>query len=471
MSGADFGVLGLGVMGGSIALNVADHGFKVAVYNRSREKTDELIAGYAHRERLIPALTLEDLVKKLARPRKLLLMLKAGAAVDEMIKSLSPLLEPGDVLIDGGNELFTNTQRRTEELASRGLAFVGMGVSGGQEGARHGPSMMPGGSREGYQAIAPILGKIAAQVADGPCVTYIGAGGAGHYVKMVHNGIEYGDMQLIAEIYDLLRNVAGLDNAELARTFDAWNQTELESFLIEITARVFRQADPQGSGQLVDQILDTASMKGTGGWTVEQGAKLGSPIPTIASAVDARLLSAVRDTRLEGARRLSGPKPEPAPAAERAAIVADACAALYAAKTASYAQGMALLSLASKTYDWSLDLREIARIWKGGCIIRARLLGDIQQALGDARAREGNLLFASSFASALAERQSGWRRLVNRAVQAGIAVPALSASLAYYDFLRRERTPANLIQAQRDLFGAHTYQRLDGSGPFHTEWS
>jgi 6-phosphogluconate dehydrogenase len=466
----NFGVVGMGVMGASLALNVADHNFRVSLYNRSRDKTDEVIAGYGHKDRLAAAYQLTDLVSQLERPRRILLMLKAGAPVDEMINALKPLLQAGDVLIDGGNEFFTNTNRRASDLEKVGVHFVGMGVSGGQEGARHGPSMMPGASMAGYAAIEPIVTKIAAQVADGPCVTYIGPGGAGHYVKMVHNGIEYGDMQLIAEIYDVLKHVGGLDNAALADTFAEWNKTELESFLIEITARVFKQKDPEGKGELVDAILDSASMKGTGGWTVEQGAVLGSPIPTIASAVDARLLSAARSVRLEGSRRLRGPTPAPASDVDRKALVQDARAALYAAKAVSYAQGMALLSLASKTYDWSLNLREIARIWKGGCIIRARLLKDIQEALGDERAREGNLLFSNSFSEALAQKQEGWRRVVTRAITAGIATPALSASLAYYDTLRRARVPANVIQAQRDLFGAHTYQRLDREGTFHTEW-
>ena len=315
----------------------------------------------------------------------------------------------------------------------------------------------------------PMLEKIAAE-ADGPCVTYIGAGGSGHYVKMVHNGIEYGDMQLISEIYDLLKHVGGLDNAALAKTFAEWNKTELESFLIEITSRVFKQKDPETGKDLVDVILDRASMKGTGSWTVEQGAQLGAPIPTIASAVDSRVLSSLRAARIEGASRLRGPRPTLIAPELVAGLVADARAALYAAKVVSYAQGMSMLRQASDKYGWGLDLVEIARIWKGGCIIRARLLGDIQAALKEPRAREGNLLFSSAFSAALADREAAWRRILVRAIEAGLAMPALSTSLAYYDTLRRERVPANLIQAQRDLFGAHTYERLDREGSFHTEW-
>ncbi len=467
---SDIAVVGLGVMGASLALNMADKGFRVSLYNRTRDKTDELIAGYAHKDRLTGTYDLKGLVESLAPPRKILMMLKAGAPVDDMIGQLSALLSPGDVLIDGGNEFFPNTERRAAEAQKRGIQYVGMGVSGGEEGARHGPSMMPGGAKEAWAAVSPILTKIAAQVSDGPCVTYIGAGGSGHYVKMVHNGIEYGDMQLISEIYDLLKNVGGLDNAALSKTFSEWNKTELESFLIEITSRVFKQKDAETGKDLVDVILDRASMKGTGSWTVEQGAQLGAPIPTIASAVDARVLSSLRAARIEGASRLRGPRPMLIAPELVSALVADARAALYAAKVVSYAQGMSMLRQASDKYGWGLDLVEIARIWKGGCIIRARLLGDIQAALKEPRAREGNLLFSSAFSAALADREAAWRRTLVRAIEAGLAMPALSTSLAYYDTLRRERVPANLIQAQRDLFGAHTYERLDREGSFHTEW-
>jgi 6-phosphogluconate dehydrogenase len=397
------------------------------------------------------------------------MMVKAGAPVDATIAELKNHLEPGDVLIDGGNEFFQLTERRTKEIEAAGLRYIGMGVSGGEEGARHGPSLMPGGTRDGYHAIEDVVTKIAAQVKDGPCVTYIGPGGAGHFVKMVHNGIEYGDMQLIAETYDVLKSIGGLGNAELGDTFAKWNGAELESFLIEITAAIFKKRDPDTGKDLVDVILDSASMKGTGKWTVQQGAELAAPLLTIASAVDSRVLSAMRSTRLDGSKVLSGPSPAALAKGDRAQLIDDARHALYAAKVVSYAQGMAMLRLASDAYKWDLALSELARIWKGGCIIRAALLGRIQEAFSSERAPL-NLLFTPAFAEDLSRRQDGWRRTVSRAIGAGIAVPALSASLAYYDSIRRARTPANLIQAQRDFFGAHTYERLDKPGTFHTEW-
>ncbi len=467
-AGAELGVIGLGVMGANLALNVEEKGFPVAVFNRSRDKTDELMAE-AKGKKVVPTYSYQELADRLARPRQVLIMVKAGAPVDQTIEHLVPYLSPGDIIIDGGNEFYTNTERRAAELAKKGFEFVGMGVSGGEEGARHGPSLMPGGTAAAYERLRPIVSKIAAQVSDGPCVTHIGPGGAGHYVKMVHNGIEYGDMQLIAEIYDLLKNVGGLSNEQLAETFHEWNRGELESFLIEVTEAVFREKDPETGGHLLDQIVDTAQMKGTGSWTVKEGAELGSPIPTIASSVDARLMSAMRPLRLEGAKRLSGPRPTPNKA-EQAQIIADARAALYAAKTCSYAQGLGLLSRASAERSWDLNLGEIARIWKGGCIIRAAFLGRIQAAYGRDRGLT-NLLFDGDFARELAERQDGWRRTVGRAIQQGIAVATLTASLSYYDALRRERLPANLTQAQRYFFGAHTFERLDRPGHFHHEWN
>jgi 6-phosphogluconate dehydrogenase len=465
--GADFGVIGLGVMGANLALNVEEKGFSIAVYNRSRDKTDELLAANPGKK-ITAAFTPAELVKSLKRPRNILIMVKAGTPVDQTIDSLLPHLEHGDVIIDGGNELFTNTERRSASLIAKGFGFVGMGVSGGEEGARHGPSMMPGCSVEAYKNLEPIVTKIAAQVADGPCVTRIGPGGSGHYVKMVHNGIEYGDMQLIAETYDLLKNVGGLDNAELAAVFADWNKGELESFLIEITATVLAEKDPDGGGHLVDKILDTAQMKGTGSWTVKEGADLGSPIPTIASSVDARLMSAMRPTRLIGAQKLDGPKPKKS-GDDKKLIIEDARAALYAAKMCSYAQGLGLLAKASKERTWDLNFGEIARIWKGGCIIRAAFLGRIQEAYKRDK-NLANLLFDESFGKELAARQDGWRRTVVRASQSGISVSTLTASLSYYDALRRERLPANLTQAQRDFFGAHTFERLDKPGVFHHEW-
>ncbi len=464
---ADFAVIGLAVMGANLALNVEQRGFRVAVFNRSPDRTQAILAENPGKN-LIPAYSYQELAQKLTRPRRILIMVKAGAPVDATLEGLLPYLEPGDIVIDGGNEFWTNTERRNTELSARGIHFVGMGVSGGEEGARHGPSIMPGGHFQAYQHIEPIVTQIAAQVEDGPCVAYMGPGGAGHYVKMVHNGIEYGDMQLIAEIYDLLKNVGGLSNPELAETFSQWNQGRLQSFLIEITADIFRKQDP-GTGQaLVDLIVDTAQMKGTGSWTVKEGADLASPIPTIASAVDARILSSHRPLRYQAADILSGPQPSPEGGKDQ--IVADAEAALWAAKACSYAQGMALLSKASDARKWNLQLGEIARIWKAGCIIRAAFLGTIQAAYKNNPGLP-HLLFDPYFAQELAACQDGWRRTVARAVTTGVPAATLTASLSYYDALRRRRLPANLTQAQRDYFGAHTYQRLDQEGSFHTEWT
>ena len=462
------GVVGLGVMGRNLAENIEEKGFSVSVYNRSTDKVDAFIEANQGKN-VRGARSPEELCAQLESPRKILMMVKAGKPVDATIDSLLPHLDPGDILIDGGNEFFRKTQRRADELADKGIHYVGMGVSGGEEGARHGPSLMPGGDREAYGHIEPMVQKIAAQVEDGPCVTYLGPGGAGQYVKMVHNGIEYGDMQLIAEVYDLLKHVGGLTNAELAETFAEWNAAELDSFLIEITAKIFGKKDDQGDGDLIDAILDTAKMKGTGAWTVQQGSELAAPLSVIAGSVDARIISALRDVRTRGSEVLCGPLPE-VNAADKAAIIADARAALYAAKVCSYAQGTNMLQAAARTYEWPLDMIEIARIWKGGCIIRAKLLQKIQEAF---RADPGlpNLLFSKGFADELAERQGGWRRTVKRAIDAGIATPSMSGSLSYYDFVRRHRTPANLVQAQRDFFGAHTFERLDRDGTFHADWT
>jgi len=465
----DIGMVGLGVMGQNLALNIADHGFSVGGWDAWPEPVERLAAKAAS-GRVQAFKSLADLVAALRRPRRLIMLVKAGEVVDQTIAALRPLLSEGDILVDGGNEHFRNTERRAAELAAAGIHFFGMGVSGGEEGARHGPSLMPGGERAGYDDMAPILTKIAAQVEDGPCVTYIGPGGAGHYVKMVHNGIEYGDMQLIAEAYDLMRSVGGLSNIELAETFEDWNRGELQSYLIEITANIFRAKDPDTGNDLIDLILDAASMKGTGRWAVQDAAEIGAPIPTIAASVEARVLSSDRAARLETSERLRGPSPIALSLSDRKAFVDDVRGALYAAKACAYAQGMNLLRVASRLRNWNLDLGELARIWKAGCIIRARFLGRIQAAYH----REPglpNLLLDPEFIEELAARQEAWRRVVGRAAASGVPMLATTAALGYYDSLRRARLPANLIQAQRDYFGAHTYERLDRPGSFHTEWT
>jgi 6-phosphogluconate dehydrogenase len=471
MSGLQMGMVGLGVMGRNLALNLADKGFSVGGWDAWPEPVTKLVAAAAEdategRADVRGFTDLKEFVQALARPRRIIMLVKAGEVVDQTIAKLTPLLDKGDLLIDGGNEYFLNTERRSKELEAKGLKFFGMGVSGGEEGARHGPSMMPGGDREAYEHLAPVLTKIAAH-ADGSCVTYIGPGGAGHYVKMVHNGIEYGDMQLIAEAYDVLRTVGGLGNAELADIFSEWNRGELQSFLIEITADILRKKDPDDpSSELLDKIVDAASMKGTGKWTVQQAAELGAPVPTIASAVDARVLSGDR-----ALRKLTAALPGPKPAVQKdPQLVADVRAALYAAKACAYAQGMSLLQTASRTYDWKLNLSELARIWTGGCIIRAQFLGRIKESyLKDPEL--GNLLLDAGFQKELGERQQAFRRVIAKAAEVGLPLPAHFTALSYYDTLRRERLPTNLTQAQRDYFGAHTYERVDKSGSFHTEWT
>jgi 6-phosphogluconate dehydrogenase len=463
-----FGVIGLAVMGENLALNVERNGFPVAVYNRSREKTDEFMTTRAAGKKFVATYTLEDFVASLERPRRILIMVKAGAPVDAVIDQLKPLLDEGDVLIDGGNSLFTDTQRRAADLESAKFTFIGMGVSGGEEGALNGPSLMPGGTRQAYEHMEPILTKIAAQVDDGPCVTYIGPGGAGHYVKMVHNGIEYGDMQLIAEAYDIMKNVLGLNADQLHQVFAEWNTTdELNSYLIEITADVFKVMDADTGSPLVDLIMDAAGQKGTGRWTVDTALELGVPIPTIIAAVTARIMSSYKTERVEASKQISGPPLTfDGDVQEFVDKVRDA---LYCSKMCSYAQGMALLKKASQTYGFDLNLGECARIWKGGCIIRAGFLNKIKQAF-DEDPSLSNLLLAPEFKQTILDRQSAWREIVAMAAKVGIPVPAFSASLDYFDSYRRDRLPQNLTQAQRDYFGAHTYERVDKSGTYHTDW-
>jgi 6-phosphogluconate dehydrogenase len=464
-----FGVIGLAVMGENLALNVERNGFPVAVYNRTAQVTESFMERRAQGKNIKPTYSLEEFVASLDRPRRILLMVKAGGAVDAVIDQLRPLLQEGDMIIDGGNSLYDDTERRTKDLESTGLRFIGMGVSGGEEGALNGPSLMPGGTRAAYDSIEPIVQKIAAQVDDGPCVTYIGPRGAGHYVKMVHNGIEYGDMQLIAEAYDLMKSVLGLDHNQLYEVFAEWNTTEeLDSYLIEITTDIFTNLDPDTGKPLVELILDAAGQKGTGRWTVMSALELGVGIPTITAAVNARILSSIKDERVAASRELSGPS------ASFSGDVKDMVNkirdALYCSKICSYAQGMALIGAASSHYDYEINLGETARIWKGGCIIRAGFLNKIKHAY-DENPSLPNLLLAPEFKQTILDRQAAWREVIALAAHQGIPVPAFSASLDYFDSYRRDRLPQNLTQAQRDYFGAHTYQRTDQEGTFHTEWT
>ncbi len=464
-----FGLIGLAVMGENLALNIERNGFPIAVYNRTPDKTDAFMANRAQGKNVKAAYSLEEFVQSLDRPRKILIMVKAGSPVDAVMSQLKPLLQEGDMIIDGGNSLFTDTERRVTEMESTGLRFIGMGVSGGEEGALNGPSLMPGGTEAAYQEIEPIVKKIAAQVDDGPCVTYIGPGGAGHYVKMVHNGIEYGDMQLIAEAYDLLKNAIGLDHTQLHEVFSEWNTTpELDSFLIEITANIFSKMDDDTGLALVDVIMDAAAQKGTGRWTVESALELGVSIPTIIAAVNARIMSSMKSERVAASKVLTGPTGKYDGDAK--AFITKVRDALYCSKICSYAQGMALIGKASQEmYGGKVDLGECARIWKGGCIIRAAFLGRIKHAF-DENPQLPNLLLAPEFKQTILDRQQAWREVLMTAAQLGIPVPAFSASLDYFDSYRRDRLPQNLTQAQRDYFGAHTFERTDKPGTYHAEW-
>ncbi|AKM02005.1 MULTISPECIES: NADP-dependent phosphogluconate dehydrogenase [Burkholderia cepacia complex] len=464
------GVIGLAVMGRNLALNIESRGYAVSVYNRSREKTDELIAEFPGRN-LVPTHTLEEFVASLETPRRILMMVKAGEATDATIASLKPLLEKGDVLIDGGNTHFTDTIRRNQELAQSGLHFIGTGVSGGEEGALRGPSIMPGGQRDAYDLVEPILKQIAAKAPsdDEPCVAYMGPDGAGHYVKMVHNGIEYGDMQLIAESYSVLKNVAGLTNDELGAVYTEWNQGELDSYLIEITSKIFGKKDEETGKHLVDVILDRAAQKGTGKWTSQNALDLGVPLPLITESVFARVLSSLKTERVAASKILSGPAVAPFDG-DRAAFVEAVRRALYLSKVISYAQGFAQLRTASGEYGWNLDLGTIAKIFRAGCIIRARFL----QKITDAYAKDpalANLLLDPYFKDIAANYQASLRDVVVAAVKAGVPVPAFASAVAYFDSYRSERLPANLVQAQRDFFGAHTFERTDKPGSFHANWS
>jgi 6-phosphogluconate dehydrogenase len=468
------GLAGLAVMGQNLALNIAEKGFPISVYNRTTSKVDETVER-AKQEGNLPVFGFHDpesFVNSLQKPRVIIMLVKAGAPVDQTIKTLSAYLEKGDCIIDGGNEWYENTERREKAMSELGLLYLGMGVSGGEEGARNGPSLMPGGSREAYEYIEDIVLKVAAQVDSGPCVTYIGKGGSGNFVKMIHNGIEYGDMQLIAEAYDVLKSVGKLSNDELHAVFTEWNKGELLSFLIEITADIFVIKDDKADGYLVDKVLDKTGMKGTGKWTVQQAAELSIAAPTIAASLDSRFLSGMKDERVEAAKVFkSGGFGDilTEPEVDKAKLIDDVRQALYASKICSYAQGMNLIRAKSVEKGWDLTLGELARIWKGGCIIRAAFLDRIKQAY-DRNADLANLLVDPEFANEIIDRQAAWRRVVCLAINSGISTPGMSSSLAYFDTYRRERLPANLVQAQRDYFGAHTYERVDMDGAYHTEW-
>ena len=463
MASTSVGLIGLAVMGRNLALNIERNGFPITVFNRTVQRTDEFLADAAADTTVRGARSLEAFVSSLERPRRIILMVQAGRGVDAVLDQLLPLLAPGDVVMDGGNSHFQDTARRFERVRATDVMFLGTGISGGESGALLGPSIMPGGPSAAYDAMRPVLERIAAMTDDGPCTAYCGASSAGHYVKMVHNGIEYGDMQLIAEAYAVL-NAAGLTPPELADVFSAWNEGELESYLIQITADVFRVRDANGDGFLVDRILDAAGQKGTGRWMSQDALELGVPIPTIDAAVWSRNISARKDERVSAAATGGA-----AALVRTPDLVDQVRQALYAAKICSYAQGMDLLRTASLERDYGIDLSEMARIWKAGCIIRARLLGLIQGAFR-ADPDLPNLMVEPSFASQLAGAQNAWRSVVGAAKAASIPCPALSASLDYYDAYHSARLPANLIQAQRDYFGAHTYQRTDREGVFHTRW-
>ncbi|MEU4223004.1 NADP-dependent phosphogluconate dehydrogenase [Nonomuraea sp. NPDC026600] len=463
---ADIGVTGLAVMGRNLARNLARHGYAVAVHNRSAGRTQQLVKEFGGEGTFVPSEELAGFVASLKRPRRAIIMVKAGAGTDAVIDQLAELMEPGDMIVDGGNAHFADTRRRKAALRDKGIHFVGTGISGGEEGALNGPSIMPGGSTESWDALGPILQDISAKVDGVPCAVHVGPDGAGHFVKMVHNGIEYSDMQLIAESYDLLRQALGATPAELAEVFREWNQGELESYLIEITAEVLDQVDVATGKPFIDIVVDQAEQKGTGRWTVQSALDLGVPVTGIAEAVFARALSGHPEQRAAAAS-LEGPKLSGVGGRE---LIEDVRQALYASKIVAYAQGFDQMAAASKEYGWDLELGAMATIWRGGCIIRARFLDRIRAAY-DADPALPTLLADPTFAAAVNLAQESWRRVVTTAVQIGVPTPGFSSALAYYDGLRRERLPAALIQGLRDFFGAHTYQRVDRDGAYHTDWS
>jgi 6-phosphogluconate dehydrogenase len=467
----DIGLIGLAVMGQNLVLNMNDHGFKVAVFNRTVSKVDDFIANEAKGTQVVGAHSLQELASLLKRPRRVMLMVKAGDTVDQMIDHVLPYLEAGDIVIDGGNSLFTDSNRRTKDLAAKGILFIGTGVSGGEEGARFGPSIMPGGNPAAWPHVKDIFQSIAAKVEDGtPCCDWVGEDGAGHFVKMVHNGIEYGDMQLICEAYDLLQHGLGLNSDQLAEVFTDWNKGELDSYLIEISSHIFAKKDEDGQ-PIVDKILDTAGQKGTGKWTVFSALDTGQPVTLIGESVFARCLSALKDERVEASKILTGPAPATV-SGDKAAFIEEVRSALYCSKIVSYAQGYMLLKAAAKENGWNLNMGGIALMWRGGCIIRSRFLGNIKAAF-DKNPNLDNLLLDSFFSGAINQYQSAWRRALGHAIELGIPTPAFSTALAFFDGYRTSRLPANLLQAQRDYFGAHTYERIDQPRGqfFHTNWT
>ena len=468
MNPSDIGLIGLAVMGENLVLNMESKGFSVSVYNRTTEVTEKFAANRGSGKNILPTRSIEEFVGSLAKPRKMMIMVKAGAAVDAVVDQLLPHLDKGDVIIDGGNSLYSDTERREAALSAKGLNYLGIGVSGGEEGALKGPSLMPGGTKAAWDIVSPIYRKIAAQVDGEPCCRYMGPGGAGHYVKMVHNGIEYGDMQLICEAYAILHDVLGLNAEELHEVFDTWNKGDLDSFLIEITANIFRRKDPDTGQPLVDVILDKAGQKGTGKWTLQSAIEHGVVVSTINAAVEARVLSSMKEQRVRASKELPAPPPFKY-GGDRQKLVDAVRDALYASKIMSYAQGFTLFAAAGKHHNWGLNFGDIATIWRGGCIIRAKFLNRIKEAF-DRSPQLENLMLDPFFSSLLEKAQTNWRHAVSIAVQAGVAVPAFGASLAYFDSYRQKRLPANLLQAQRDYFGAHTYERIDKPGTFHTEW-
>jgi len=467
---ADIGLVGLAVMGENLVLNMESKGFTVAVFNRSTDKVDNFINGRGKGKKIIGTYSVQELVKNLKRPRKVMLMVKAGKAVDDFIELLLPHLEPGDIIIDGGNTLFTDTNRRTSYVESKGLLYIGAGVSGGEEGALMGPSIMPGGSKEAWPQIKPVFQAIAARVDDGtPCCDWVGENGAGHFVKMVHNGIEYGDMQLICEAYQIMKDVLGMTAGEMHEVFNLWNKGDLESYLIEITSDILSHKDEDGE-PLVDKILDTAGQKGTGKWTGIAALDLGVPLTLIGEAVFARILSSQKDERVEAAKVLKIHAIEFK--GDRQQFIRDLGNALFASKLVSYTQGYLLMKAAAKEYNWNLNYGGIALLWRGGCIIRSAFLGKIKEAY-DRNPALNNLLLDPFFTTKVLDAQEGWRRVVATAIQHGISIPALATAITYFDGYRTERLPANLLQAQRDYFGAHTYERIDKPRGefFHTNWT